>query len=152
MIEPPQSKVSSIPDGASRQQTRVSLTKMERNKMICGSGRERKKSNGMHVVGIDGCKAGWLGVTLDENGRWDIGVVADALAFWHRWKTASLIVIDIPVRLPGRSRKSRSCDLEARRLLRKLGAASSFPRPSRPAQAYNALASRPEGQELKPLY
>ncbi len=78
----------------------------------------------MHFLGVDGCKAGWLGVQLDENGQWDIGVVADALALWHRWETASLILIDIPIGLPDKSIKSRSCDREARRLLGKPGAAS----------------------------
>ncbi len=81
----------------------------------------------MHFLGVDGCKAGWLGVQLDENGQWDIGVVADALALWHRWATATLILIDIPIGLPDKSIKSRSCDREARRLLGKPGAASIFP-------------------------
>ncbi len=85
----------------------------------------------MHFLGVDGCNAGWLGVQLDENGQWDIGVVADALALWHRWATATLILIDIPIGLPDKSIKSRSCDREARRLLGRPRRSSVFPAPAR---------------------
>jgi predicted RNase H-like nuclease len=88
------------------------------------------------VLGLDGCPAGWCGVTIDARDGCAVALpqtvfptFADALA-----TEAAVIAIDIPIGLldvPG----GRGCDVEARRLLGPPRASSVFPAPSRRASA-----------------
>ena len=69
-------------------------------------------------VGVDGCRAGWIAVAIDEAGHADVAVlarIADIAALAPR-----RAMIDMPIGLPASGR--RNCDIAARRLL---GAARS---------------------------
>jgi len=67
----------------------------------------------MKTVGVDGCRAGWIAVTLDPDGSgaWHVlpRVAATAELAGER------VMIDMPIGLPDRGR--RPCDLAARALL-----------------------------------
>ncbi len=85
-----------------------------------------------HVIGVDGCRGGWLVCRLNVETR-AIDLLAVAAYFsdiLNREKTASHIAIDIPIGLP-ESGSARRCDLQARRLLTKLRSNSVFPAPPR---------------------
>ena len=89
----------------------------------------------MRLVGIDGCKAGWILATVDES--------LDGLAFEVRTELGDLIagaaggaayvVIDVPIGLPQTG--ARLCDVAARALLRAPRTSSVFPTPCRPVLA-----------------
>lgn len=66
----------------------------------------------MLVVGVDGCRGGWLAAAVTDDGvSWDWTRDVDSLLHG----TADAVAIDIPIGLPDRGR--RACDLEARALL-----------------------------------
>lgn len=69
----------------------------------------------MPVAGIDGCRAGWIVVLLDERKRGEF-VVAPTLAEIAALEPA-LAMIDMPIGLPETG--YRGCDVAARRLLPK---------------------------------
>ena len=85
---------------------------------------------------MDGCKAGWFVVELDHNGGSAFDIFPDIGTIWQQVsKTASLILIDIPIGLPEKG--TRACNMLARKVLGKR-AASVFPVPCRKAlQALN---------------
>jgi predicted RNase H-like nuclease len=71
----------------------------------------------MTVAGVDGCRAGWIAVVLDEGAaRFGIFSAVEEIARL----AAERVLIDIPIGLPETGR--RGCDLAARKLL---GAAAS---------------------------
>jgi predicted RNase H-like nuclease len=85
-----------------------------------------------HVIGIDGCRAGWLIcrmniATVEIN---LVAVVRQLREVLDSENSATHIAIDIPIGLPeaGRSRKA---DREARKLLTSARASSVFPAPPR---------------------
>lgn len=70
----------------------------------------------MRVVGVDGCRGGWLAASVDATAitwTWtkDIAAVVSA--------DAEVVTIDIPIGLPDVG--SRACDVEARRRLGRRG-------------------------------
>lgn len=67
---------------------------------------------GISIGGVDGCKAGWVMVRRDGEGRFDPPAVAPALA---ALPPTDFVVIDIPIGLPDSGR--RMCDRAARALL-----------------------------------
>ncbi|HEY7064322.1 MAG TPA: DUF429 domain-containing protein [Chloroflexota bacterium] len=83
----------------------------------------------MRLIGVDGCKAGWLTATLDGSGALAFAIersFADLLA------TAgddALVVIDVPIGLT--EREPRACDVAARAYLRAPRNSSVFPAPRR---------------------
>jgi predicted RNase H-like nuclease len=83
------------------------------------------------IVGIDGCVAGWLVVALMANQTWSVGVYPNMESVWAAYRTAQVILIDIPIGLSENG--DRLCDQEARRMLRPKRAVSVFPVPCRPA-------------------
>lgn len=84
------------------------------------------------VRGVDGCPAGWLGVTLDPDlGTITPRVFADATDLLGD-DAAGVTAIDIPIGLPRGG--ARACDLEARKLIGPR-ASSVFPAPVRAALA-----------------
>lgn len=94
----------------------------------------------MHVViGVDGCRAGWIAVTLRDNGQYECQLFENINSLWAASKVhdPALILIDIPIGLPESS--TRACDLEARRMLR-ARASSIFMVPTRPAIYADAYA------------
>ena len=80
----------------------------------------------MLLVGVDGCKSGWLCVT-DDTGALAAKILPnfDAVVALN----AKVTTIDIPIGLPESG--PRTCDVEARRLLRAPRASSVFPAPVR---------------------
>ncbi len=69
-------------------------------------------------AGVDGCRAGWIAVTIDALGRRDFAVLARFEAIISLGAARALI--DIPIGVPDSG--NRACDWAARRLL---GAARS---------------------------
>ena len=68
-------------------------------------------------VGVDGCKAGWLAVSVTDDGEW--ARYESARALLDRYGDVGRVLIDIPIGLVEGKPKERKCDLEARRLLGK---------------------------------
>lgn len=82
-------------------------------------------------VGVDGCPAGWVAVTLARDGRLEYRVFPtfDAILCQHR---RALILVDVPIGLRDAGADERVCDREARRLLKRRRS-SVFPAPVRAA-------------------
>jgi predicted RNase H-like nuclease len=88
----------------------------------------------VRVVGIDGCRGGWLAACCDDNDvawSWsrDVAALLDA--------SAQVIAIDIPIGLPRAG--NRACDVLARRALGRRGA-TVFAAPVRPVLACTSYA------------
>ncbi len=84
------------------------------------------------VTGIDGCKAGWIAITLEtETGDLSHAVFPDGESLFAAMDVPQAIAIDIPIGLPESG--ARVCDQEARRLLGRPRSRSVFPSPIRPA-------------------
>jgi predicted RNase H-like nuclease len=85
----------------------------------------------MFVVGVDGCRAGWLAVKLSHHGTWESRIFHNMASLWSSYHRAALILVDIPIGLPEVT-NDRICDKAARKVLgpRK---ASIFPVPCRAA-------------------
>lgn len=90
-----------------------------------------------HGLGVDGCRAGWFAVRLDEAGG-RFGLYANIRALALAQRDAPKILIDMPIGLPASA--PRRCDREARRLLRQR-ASSIFPVPCRAALSAPDYAS-----------
>src|SRR4051812_10736988 len=85
-----------------------------------------------HVIGIDGCRGGWLICRINV-----VTAEIDLVAFVRQLRevvdsedSATHIAIDIPIGLPEAGR-SRKVDREARKLLTSLRGSSVFPAPAR---------------------
>jgi len=83
-----------------------------------------------YVVGVDGCRAGWVAVTLDREQRWAVEVMPDAASVWRARADAELLLFDVPIGLADSGQ--RACDREAKQLLGLRGA-SVFMAPCRDA-------------------
>jgi predicted RNase H-like nuclease len=84
------------------------------------------------VTGIDGCKAGWIAITLEtETGDLGHAVHPDGESLFAATTESLAIAIDIPIGLPESG--ARVCDQEARRLLGRPRSSSVFPAPIRSA-------------------
>jgi predicted RNase H-like nuclease len=90
----------------------------------------------MRVVGVDGCRQGWLCAVLgDETGQFTFELQSDLDGILTAYHDAVCIGIDIPVGLTECG--YRDCDCQARRLLGWPRSASVFltpPRSSRPRE------------------
>jgi predicted RNase H-like nuclease len=82
-------------------------------------------------VGVDGCRAGWIAIALDEAGSHS-HLVAPAIAEVVRRYPIGLVLVDIPIGLRDTGPEERRCDLEARAVLGSRGS-SVFPAPCRAA-------------------
>lgn len=82
-------------------------------------------------VGVDGCRAGWFSVGFGNGKEWDIGIYPDINSLYEHYSKAILILIDIPIGLRDGGGKERTCDLEARKILRRWRGSSIFPVPCR---------------------
>ena len=89
----------------------------------------------MKYGGIDGCKAGWFYIGMNEDDVWTTGVFETISGISKFLSETRLILIDIPIGLKGvdRVESQRCCDKEARAVLRPSRSASVFPVPSRVA-------------------
>jgi predicted RNase H-like nuclease len=85
------------------------------------------------LIGIDGCRGGWLVAESDAGlSALDFSIVDDLEPVITRAeRNGSLVAIDIPIGLADRG--PRACDLEARRLLGRPRGSSVFPAPCRSA-------------------
>lgn len=84
------------------------------------------------VLGVDGCKAGWIAISLDtDTGAVGHGIYPDGSSLVTT--RAVVVAIDIPIGLP--TQGARKCDRAARQLLGTPRASSVFPAPIRPALA-----------------
>ncbi len=83
-----------------------------------------------YLVGVDGCRAGWLCFRVHARGR---DVEVNFVSCFHDLLQfegfQSLIAIDIPIGLP--SAGSRDCDVAARKLLGRPRGSAVFPAPVR---------------------
>jgi predicted RNase H-like nuclease len=86
-------------------------------------------------IGIDGCKAGWFCVLLDNSEQWSYQVLPDAIAAAKLIRSANSVLIDIPIGLLSEGPDERLCDKTARKLLGVKRASSVFPAPARQALA-----------------
>lgn len=84
-------------------------------------------------IGVDGCRAGWFVVSLDDKDEFKIDIFSDIHALWDIYSGSSSILIDIPIGLPGGNITNRKCDLEARKILGLKKGSCVFPAPCRPA-------------------
>jgi predicted RNase H-like nuclease len=74
----------------------------------------------MNVVGVDGCRIGWISVRIDAAGDAHAEVFTDIRSAWSGWRRAgpvALALIDIPIGLRDSGPQPRLCEPEARRLL-----------------------------------
>ncbi|MHA1700362.1 MAG: DUF429 domain-containing protein [Promethearchaeota archaeon] len=89
---------------------------------------------GLKVIGIDGCKGGWLCFVIFDDGSFSISIydtIKDAVESNEPFRR---ILIDIPIGLEdGNGTSRRECDREARRVLGRPRASSIFPVPCRQA-------------------
>jgi predicted RNase H-like nuclease len=85
----------------------------------------------MNLIGIDGCRAGWVCAASDSN----LSSVAFSIlndlteTVSNAGRERNIVVIDVPIGLP--SRESRKCDDAARRYLPGNRKSSVFPAPCR---------------------
>ena len=82
---------------------------------------------GRSVAGVDGCKAGWVLVRRDNEGRFDGPLIIESL---DDLPPTDITLIDIPIGLPDRGR--RDCDVAARTVLGPLRGRSVFTGARRP--------------------
>jgi len=94
----------------------------------------------MVFLGVDGCRAGWLAITLAPDNGWEVDIFNNFSQLWDRYSSASLILIDIPIGLREGNpengsieRHERRCDKEARKLLGPKRRSCVFRVPCRPA-------------------
>ena len=82
------------------------------------------------AVGVDGCKGGWVYVTIDPNWAFTAAKVASLSELVNGCGDHDVVCIDIPIGLPETADR-RLCDILARQLLR--SSSSVFPVPVRQA-------------------
>lgn len=84
------------------------------------------------VLGVDGCRSGWVGVVLDAEGRFAATVtgadIASAVAEAERCGELSVVAIDIPIGLPMTG--TRNAEAAARPMVGRLSS-SVFTTPTR---------------------
>lgn len=87
----------------------------------------------MNIVGVDGCRGGWVIASSDATlGSVNLEVSASLTALFAAIRGGDLIaVIDVPIGLPDDG--PRASDVAARQLLGQVRASSVFPAPCRPA-------------------
>jgi predicted RNase H-like nuclease len=93
--------------------------------------------------GLDGCKAGWFAIGIDEIGEFQFSVLTKFEEITQLLEQAMLILVDIPIGLPWQGQPTRLCDTAARKALSPRGS-SVFPVPARSALA---MPSYQEGSE-----
>jgi predicted RNase H-like nuclease len=85
-------------------------------------------------VGVDACKRGWFAVWHHGAKGWSFDIFDSIADLWRQFNDNATILIDIPIGLPAFT--TRSCDQQARRILRQR-ACCVFPAPCRRALRAN---------------
>ncbi len=67
--------------------------------------------------GLDGCKAGWFCIGIDDAGDFRFSVLKKIDELQQYLDQAKLILVDIPIGLPWRDHPTRLCDTAARRFV-----------------------------------
>jgi predicted RNase H-like nuclease len=97
---------------------------------------------GLHHVGVDGCRAGWIAVTRSR-GRLQHALFSTMRELMAAYEDAERILVDIPIGLPWNGVATRPCDRLARSVLGAPRRSSVFPVPCREAvQATNLAQAR----------
>lgn len=96
-------------------------------------------------IGLDWAKKGWFGVVLKEDGEPACDLFPSILSVWKNHGDAEQILVDIPIGLNGRER--RSCDEEAREKLKPHRQNSVFSTPVRNAVYAKTLSKAKEINE-----
>jgi predicted RNase H-like nuclease len=91
----------------------------------------------MHVVGVDGCRYGWVAVILNLDSGHDVELFRTFGELWQALSDGVQILVDIPIGLKEDDPGERRCDKEAREKLRPRGN-SVFPAPRRPTIYFKA--------------
>lgn len=73
----------------------------------------------MKYAGIDGCRAGWVAVTIDGEGNPESTVYNAMEDCWEALRDAQCVLVDMPVGLPWREQPFREADRVARSMLGK---------------------------------
>lgn len=87
--------------------------------------------NTFSVLGVDGCRAGWISVETKNQLHWNIEMFSTIQDLWERYSKALLILIDIPIGLRDNGPLPRLCDKSARKFLTRKRSSSIFPTPCR---------------------
>lgn len=90
----------------------------------------------MILVGVDGCRGGWLAVSQPGQRRPDAKVSRTFAELIGRFPETAIIAVDMPIGLPDAG--SRQCDVDARRYLGRPRSSSVFPAPLRACLAAGA--------------
>jgi predicted RNase H-like nuclease len=61
----------------------------------------------MRYIGVDACKKGWFAVCLKPDKRWAIEIFESIDDLWNVFQKESLILIDIPIGLPGSGKRRK---------------------------------------------
>ncbi len=92
-----------------------------------------ERSESVQVIGVDGCRAGWLAAGLSQSGDCDARVFPDIESLVRHWGAGATVLVDMPIGLRDRRPEQRQCDALARKLLGWPRSASVFTPPARPA-------------------
>lgn len=87
----------------------------------------------MNIVGVDGCKFGWISINLKEDLFWKVELFSTVDELLDYYRASDLILIDMPIGLLTQSKEERICDKEIRKVLGYPRGMSVFGVPSRPA-------------------
>ncbi|MEL7489460.1 MAG: DUF429 domain-containing protein [Pseudomonadota bacterium] len=89
------------------------------------------KRSGEYVLGVDGCRNGWVAVALAKGRKTaDVSIRPDFGTLLADHATAAMIIVDMPIGFPDAGR--RACEAMARGLLKPKRHSSVFPTPRRP--------------------
>jgi len=83
------------------------------------------------ILGVDGCRAGWITVEMKNQLIWNLEVFSTIQELWEHYSNALLILIDIPIGLRDKGPLPRLCDMSARKFLTRKRSSSIFPTPCR---------------------
>lgn len=87
------------------------------------------------IIGVDGCRSGWIAVRSEAPGRYEVRVLPDVRALWAWRGGDGRILIDVPIGLREAGPRQRPCDPWARKVLGAGRASSVFTPPARAACA-----------------
>lgn len=85
----------------------------------------------MKFVGIDGCRAGWFLLGLNDDGAGNFRLLKHIVELDAYLDAVEVVLIDVPIGLRGRHPEERVCDKQARAVLRPNRGSCVFPAPSR---------------------
>jgi predicted RNase H-like nuclease len=87
----------------------------------------------MNVLGVDGCKYGWVALHLEENLKWQVKLYSEISELLEDYQLCDVILIDMPIGLLEGSTNGRLCDQSIRKELGYPRGMSVFGIPTRQA-------------------